>query len=371
MDKKYQKGMMIGLFILAILVACSNKEQVNTPDVTVRLIEDINEMNLDSVPFVVNSFERRNVFLFDLLTNEKIAEFIAPEEDMQFFQPRRIGENYYGVFGLIGFDGSIHLYGDGTVNIDVIFYLLDEQLNLIEAVEITDSHLIINDYRAIILYEEERLTFLYPFWHHIYSYCPHTNETTVIADLQAHIPRDIQLMGEKQLAFWATIVDDEENIHYGLVDLETNEIQSFSQSNFRQSGFHVYGNYVVITENAPVGDQSQTIILDALTGETNLIELDGYRDAKLVYGGHFMLTKETDWLDSETHYVIRLYDVATQELMFEHEFVFDERNRRIDFSELLTIDEGIYALTILSSNQFQIETLEFETLFIIIEEVEE
>ena len=360
----------MGLVIIGILVACNNVETISVSTVDVQLLEEMYATNLDTVPFIVDSFDRGSLLMFDLLTNEIVTEFNAPQ-DVQLTNVQQIGTNYYGVFGLIGFDGGMTLYGEGSINVDMIFFLLDKQLNLVEEFEITDSRLIINYFRSSIWYEDGKLSFFYSFWNNIYTYCANTHETSILIEMyEEYSPHTLELVGGYQLAFIANRIDDEISTHYGLIDLETKEVQMFFEQNFRSVGLNVYGNYIVINENIAFSDdfRSQIIVINASTSESSLIQLEGYesQNARLVHDGHFILTRHTEWLITGSYHRIRLYNLGTMEVVLEHEMEFKED---IIIADFLAVDEGVYAFMIGTGNQFKIESLEFDTIFIVLEEV--
>ena len=368
------------LFTFIFLVGCEYESLLST-DVYLRM-ETSKEMNLDTVPHIVQGLE--SVLLFETLDNELLNEFILPVEEMIVWGTRSIKNGYTGVFGVTGItDGLWSFPFPENSNITMFLYILDDELNLIDAFEITDKRLINDFHGSDIVYDSGNWLIYYAgmFSRNIYSYDIKNNETSLFFELNEGIfPSNVQFISTNQLGFNAGTGEEGSSIlYYGVIHLETRALQLFELD---AVGFHsgsaVHDYYVLFPAIVTADFQAKIIVLDLQTGNYQKIQLDDYESsaAQIIGNGRFILTRNRDWEKGEIR--TRVYNLYTGDILFQNDTLISElglhESEEIVFTEYIMLEEGIYAIVngiaTVAEREVRVEDFRFHVNFIIIEEVE-
>ena len=355
-------GFIIIIITISFLVACNDDiSPSNDYFVNVQWLNNGNDLDLDNIPFLVSDFETGGTFLVDLLTNDVMAEFSI--DNVRLFGVSQLSMKYYSAFGLSGIEEDNLSFTITDLDIpylELSLFILDDMLNIIEEIEITDSALIMTNHIAAVSYEQDRLLIYYPDWQCIYVYNVNEQVSTRVVSMEEDIfLNQVRVISANELAFTARGFDDDVNFYYGLINLETLEIQLFYEAHFHQHQMIVYGYNLILTDDS----RSEIIVLNLLTRENRIIQLDNNesQNVKLVGDGRFILTRYGRW--HPTHYSrIRLYDIETLEILLEHEITADDLgvSEEILLLEFIEIDKGVYGIVIGAEN------MEFYTLLIMI-----
>ena len=324
--------------------------------------------------------------LLNALTLDILAELVV-EEETWLFGPIELGSDFYGVFGSLGTGGLMTDEGvftylsDGTLTeANVVFHLVDEALNVIDTFDIIDPQLISNYFRSIISYENGILLFYYLDWGGIYVYNAKTQETSHIMAAGDFIFHRIILTPNNELAFVASTIKDEEHMHYGIIDLETGNINFSSETDLNIYDLFIDGENIVLRYSASHdGSEGGFIVVNVLTYESDILPLadDDGMNAKLISNGQLILARHTEWSISPLPRV-RVYDRYAMTILFEHEMTVADLNleagEEIFYNEFVAVTENIYALVIGISTSdglgFDLDSVRFHTTFIVIEELD-
>ena len=336
-----KKMKIFGLaMVLFVLVAC-NGEYDNDDNIgergtlpteqqrgTPQIIEDIEDIQtedeIDEYLRIYRDFDR--IALRSLLTDEVVTEFtFSLEEDQVVRDVYEFANGYYGALIVGGFDISRNeegevigwsFFGEG----DAMFFLFDSELNLVEEYEVTNDDLV-SSWSTVVTFENsEILIYYFDKWESgLYVYNLMTHTTTQI---QIDLDEDILInqlqhtVVSNQLAFIGSRINDEANLYLGMIDLETNQVQ-YTRTDFDPNEVIISGNYFLLTEGVPPAfmggvPEGKAMIINMLTGEEYLLRVDGYESMRgMVAANRYFLTG--------SHERIRLYDIATNEMVLERE----------------------------------------------------
>ena len=340
-----------------LLVACAD---VSDDTAIIRLAEIEDDLELDHILFRTSDMITAGPILVDILTGAIIAEFEIDETTWL----RTVGESleeHCTFLSVYGVENNMITSDD---QLELTLLVLDNLLNVVEEFVITETDLIIYFLNSdVLLNEDDQWVIYYGNGNRIYAYDVNAHTTSQVATMEDDFAfHQIRISDTNQLVFTGSVADDE-NKHYGWIDLETGDVELLVDTTISISELFVYESYVVFRNDLVNGE---VIILNLQTSESRVIGLDGNesQDAKLIGGGRYIATVHTEW-ESPFHTRFRIYDIQTLAVLFEHEIAHADLGlddidgiRNIEF---IPIDENRYGIVI--------ETLlgEFHTRAVVIE----
>jgi len=299
-------------------------ETVGTP----QIIEDMEDLD-DEIDNRLLQLWREfdGIALVDLATGETVAENIfAIEDDQVVENVFEFAEGYYGAIVIDGVD--INKDADGNVwgwsstgEGGAVFFLFDSELNILEETRITDERLAQTWSRIAKLQDGDVIMYYFDTgWEAgLYSYNLTTHETTLLdigLDEDIWISRLVLTETPNQLAFIGSRINDENHIYLGTINLENNSIQH-THTAFQYNEVIISGNFFILTESfMPVfmggTPQGEMMLINMTTHEQYLLQVGTDESLRgMVVANRYLLTG--------THEQIRLYDIATNEIVLERQ----------------------------------------------------
>jgi len=182
---KFKKTALLGLLIV-LLSGCRTNDGLTEENSMTNPLGTNGVETLDVLPFIVGDQESNNIVLIDLLTNERLAEFLV-EEDQMIVGLYSFPSNYYGalvVSGIDGEEGSFSLRGEENL----IFFVLDASLNLTQTFEIRDEQLSFEIWSAAVVFVDEEILIYYHdfmFGQGLYVYNATTNSRSLVMEVES------------------------------------------------------------------------------------------------------------------------------------------------------------------------------------------
>jgi len=376
--------------MLFVLVACNNgneyveKDDLSTPETEAPVVgvdtessensSEDDRIILGKMPHLVRGADNFHVTLIDVLTGAELGEFTV-ESGQNIWDFFDFGNGYFGalVSNNVDDDGnSLWIVNEDTEDDqltpggDVLhdeenwrYLVFDAELNVVNEILITDenlqswnghftTHVMYHDGGLVVYY----ITHLAP--QIIYSYNAYTGITDVFLEVDDDTLffSDIYMMPSGHMAFRATRINDEVDVHYGFIDLDTVEISLFSESNFRPSsnlnGLSVSGSSLLINEDfaAPTMgggnvlsvDRGEVLVANIETGDDYAVRLNGKESAwaSLSIDGNYVVT-----VDATGNY-FRKYEIVSGNLI--NEVRLDAEIRTGWWLEIIPISESKYAV---------------------------
>ena len=377
MKKKKILGLITLLFLLAACESNGNEyeeqvlpgteaETASTGVVTERETDgdDLIE-NLDfSSAYRLDWGGDREVVLIDYATGESRATLELPEGEW-IWGVYNFNNGYFGLF--VG-DGTLTDFFIERAEDERLRYLiLDEELNVIEELFITNEDLIaphsMANFGKHITYENSQLFVYYitdammvPWgymdYQEIRRYNVHTGvtETLIQLDEKLQLPK-VRRINANMIAFTGSIWHTSDGeIRYGFLDLTTGTITSWEDPAFPINSYDqlkTAGTTVLIREAlAPpvMGEwgtgisvvRGEVITFNVATGERKIIQLEGLESywATLSLDGRYIVT-----VDPNFSY-LRKYDTTTGNIAAEIEIQFEGNG----ISRIIALPNGDYAI---------------------------
>ena len=374
---KYTKTLVV--LLLVLLSACTiNRDEITedesagivlSPIVDNEVIEEL--AVLDPMPHI--SAYQNQITLLDLVTGEILANYDFNEEE-RIDEVWDLGDGFYAAWG-----GGWRNHPQGFVENDFRIVIFDENLTPLET----------------LLYDDEELPMLFLSVlrfvdGELFVYGPDnrninwdTDSTTNLLRINVHT-EEIDILFEVELSlFFYEFIDDQQilvfdqitdwaagRVHtqYGVLNLETGEIQSFVREGFAQGHIDFHGSKVLIAErHVTVEVENEVIVFDLedMSSEFIQLEHEESRWARFSLDGHHIVTI------NEEAYVFRKYDLngaIIAEVDIERHPSIDDIDDvdfiAIDF-EIFPITEQTYALhTHLSFISHDLFTIEHHIQFI-------
>jgi len=343
----------LGLMIF-VLVGCQSSNEF--PEETSPISQNKNSNLADarevaypeSLLHVVNENIENRLTLIDLLTNEVLNEFdILVDQEVLTIQ--KLINGYYGILLIEGIeigDGWFTIHSDMDLLLTLL--VLDGKLNLVQSVEITDEYLISDGLFSVsISNEQESLKIYYLSGNRIYYYDVNTRQTNLVSELdEMYLLLNLEVISHNYIAFLGEHVNNPSLKYFGVINLETGEIQSH-QLDFPALELIVQGHYLLLTENVPPAfaggvPNGDVVVFNFISGEYNIIQLESYESTQaIVVDNRYVLTG--------SHKIIRLYDIVSNELVLEQELTIEmtineETQQYPHIHEFLAISERLYAV---------------------------
>ncbi|MCL2560176.1 MAG: hypothetical protein FWE07_06775 [Turicibacter sp.] len=302
----------------------------NPPEVVVDLDEQA-EVELSSLTRIGRNNRADGVVLLDRLTDEALNEVVFSfDEDQLITEIFEFSNGYFGALVLSGLQVDRGEEGDifgmswsAGADVSASFLLLDAEFYLLQELEITAPEVahvwfptaVFEDGEVLIYYQISVWGSIEPG---LYAYNATTNtRERVDIELDEELSFRLYTTGTPhQFAFLATRLDDEIHTYYGVLDIETGEVQD-ERTTLPIGILIINGNYFLLTENpvpALMGGvpDSQVIVFDMRTGASHTVQLEGYESLwAMVVADRYVLTTS----DDDLH--MRLYDIQTSELVLD------------------------------------------------------
>jgi len=370
--------------LLAVLVGCEDGDngeatplnQEAPPPTVVNIAEEDDAFSLEILPQIMWDYNYQGIILLDLVTNEILADFRA-EAGNRVSSVYQLANGDVGVIvtpnlqGTFEFDGNIYMVLEDNTEIEATatFILFDQELNLIEEIEITDTSLMLNHWYSDISADEGQLKIYYPVNNRIYAYNLSTHTTEFIVEVELELSYLRLEVIANQIVFLA--MDSNWDASYcGVIDLETKQV-SFSQMDMLVEQLMVQGDYALLTERLAaffgVPIRGEVVLFNIPTGESRLFTVAEYESTNaIVIADRYVLTGSTSY--------IRLYDIRTNELVLEQSPSIDLTvelgadgdpidGRRPGIHTFLTVSEGLYAVVFnVGDGTFHVEFIAVEEL---------
>jgi len=355
------------------LIGCNANEREVADDAVHIRITDNSELGLEILSQMRPMSNFEGFRTFNVLTDEIIDEFLF-DSNVIFWNPLidLAEKGYYGTIVRIAQDAG---------NDDFKFLLLDQQLNVVNEFELdNDTFSGVSLLSADVAYKDGELLLYFRDsnetweWDNIYVYNIHTHERTLLFEMEeVFFVWELSFLNHyNQLVLLANHLDND-NLYYGVIDLETKELTLFYESGFEISEFEMVGNYLVMT-GVRNYEQNEIIIFDAISGDKRINLLNdrevgnplGIRTpsfVKMTNDGRFVLAVSFDirWCEEDwTAYVvsdnvfITVYSARSGVILFEYTLL--ESEFELEFNEelanfhFIAVDDGVHALV------FRIET---------------
>jgi len=372
MEKRIFKKILcvITIPVLLLLTSCNNVQVLDESGFGFRVVDDFPTLNRQATQFLNFDYNENKLQLFNVITGEIEAMFELSSD--QFFRSMHFLENGYYMISLLqgeDVDRIFHMpnYGD-LEYIAKVFFILDNDLNIVEMLEISDIELIhtltiASDRNVVLENGNDLLVYFNDAHRNIYSYNLRTNEKSLIyneeelAELLDFNASIFRITPFNQIAFVSFSGNPSDSFYYGFINHNTQEAEIFSTDIFKPAPitrrFDIFGEYLIMhdREHDPEVLETKVLILDLLTAESRIIQILEYsfNEPVLINDGEFLAVFKTNWNQSTFSFEesgdVRLYDTQTSEIVFEHTLVDDGvlgEDEVILGSEVFKVDEGIY-----------------------------
>jgi len=235
-------------------------------------------------------------------SNYFAVEVIVESEDVEFF-----------------LDENGEIVGWSQAGMPSLYYMIfDTSLQVVYDVTFSDegpsfnnglSWKVIDDSFAVVFQEGNDIL--------IYDVLTETSEMLFTA-LEGIFIQETGWISENKLFFIATMLGDETNQHYGVIDLETRQMDILLSSDFDTVAFDFSSPYLLLQEHGAAlftgGElQNEVIFLNVITGSYEAISLGNLESlhAVLSLDGQYIIAA------NDTHTFLRKYHIETHELVNE------------------------------------------------------
>ena len=373
---------LIAVLAFVLLVGCHEEESSLDPGINVRIIEGFDVHGSEILPYFRSIRgiwgEGSYIQVLNGLTGEieNIIEFNEYRRFHNWHFPQPYGDYYIVLISL--FDGY---EPDTAQQIDIEYYIFDQEFNLVEEFTITpwsEAWLRVGSPMPQTMRQNEAgewLGYTINLDGEISTYNFHTNDIIQIAHLNDFsFLWDLFLMPDvNKLAF---MLADEfgfyepTHVEFGFMDLDKHEITMVHEAESIMPP-HQFLSFQPIAPRGEVWlhnlsgfdtQEREVLTIDSLTGEVRTFPIreddftwrgdESYfrwiSDASITRDGKWLLMQASEegelvegWCMSNTTKQIRLYDVETGDVIFEH-LLIDEDT--LSLGEWLSSDASIIQL---------------------------
>ena len=312
---KYIKILVV-LFTVVLISACNTTEDsvinrnettgiILTPVTDDEIIEELEHH--DPMPHI--TIDQNQVILLDLITGEalEIYEFDQQEIVNQVWD---FGNGYYAAWGgMLGFDA------EGFVENDFRIVIFDENLNPLETLLYDEIELPVLFFSVLRMVDGE--LFVYgQGWNENWAtesmtnflrVNVHTGEVTTLFEIE-HSLRLHEFISDNQILVFDQTTDwNAGRVHtqYGVLDLDTGEVQLFEREGFAQGHVDFHESRVLIAErHVTTVVNNEVIIFDLADMSSTFIQLEDEESisVRFSHDGNYIVTI------NEEQSVFRKYD---------------------------------------------------------------
>ena len=374
MKRKYFSILTIG-FVCCMLIACTSREESEMPETDSEIAyENSEQETVDSqeLYLIWNDEIDNSVVLIDAISNERLL-ILTLDDEWEIIDIFNSNDGYFALFVAIPIseeDVNDENIFDFFSNFgDYVKYLiLDEELNVIDELFITDERLLSNwftiartsyttfvDGQLMIYYVEDQLNFFAlrdSDDNALRRYNLHTGTIDILFEIPYEnlFIRAIRKI-DNETVFFVFNQSVDADAKFGFLDLTTEELNTFNES-FDWAGwqdqFPFSGNHVLFNEapdpNYLVPGQAdnfvlargEVLIINVETRQRHFVGLPGLESmhATLSLDGQYIVTID----DAFTFF--RKYDVITGSLIFEQEVNIEGES----FRGIVVLPTGDYEL---------------------------
>ena len=347
------------IFMCLILSACSreleneffdNNREIEADDIEADDILEVtseNDSSEEEASFSYLTWDSKNdngIVLIDLMTSEEINA-LTLDEGTLILNILNSTNGYHAILvGILDEDDTWDFFSNE--GIQFAYWVLDNELNVIEELFITNESLLSNwftlfsssdtvflDDQLVIYYVENRRGIFSSNWtdenQYLRSYNIHTGATGIIFEIEDVdlVLEEIRKIDSDMFFFVGSRMSSQTGVHFGFIDLAAENLIIYNE-NFNRGELNFSGDHIIFAEGLDSTgiipgqpnttmevERGEVIILNINTQNQYHIQLPGVESiwATLSLDGRYIVTID------DTFTFLKKYDIETGVLISEQE----------------------------------------------------